>query len=194
MRLMSRRVATALLAGATLTPAAFLRKPLAQTILAPNPDPEIELRGIDAIKLADPPAKLAEQPFVDADGKPVSLASFLGKGLVINLWATWCTPCVAEMPALDRFAAAVRNDGIAVLPLSSDRGGAAQVRRFYEVHNIAHLDIWLDKAGIAAQGWGAQGLPTSIVVDRQGRERGRLEGGIAWDSDAAIAEIRRLVG
>ena len=194
MRLIGRRAATALLAGATLTPTAFVRKPSAQTILTPKPEPEIDLRDIGAIKLTEPPVPLAEQAFTDADGKPASLAAFLGKGVVLNLWATWCVPCVAEMPALDRMAAALEKEGIVVLPLSSDRGGAAQVRRFYDVHAIAHLGIWIDKFGMAAQGWGARGLPTSIIVDRQGNERGRLEGGIAWDSEAAMATIRKLVG
>ena len=194
MRLIGRRAATALLAGATLTPAAFVRKPSAQTVLSPKAEPEVELRGIETIKLTQPPAPLSAQTFADAEGKPVSLAAFAGKGLVLNLWATWCVPCVAEMPALDRMAAALEKEGIVVLPLSSDRGGAAQVRRFYDVHAIAHLGIWIDKFGMAAQGWGARGLPTSIIVDRQGNERGRLEGGIAWDSEAALAEIRKLVG
>ena len=194
MRLIGRRAATALLAGATLTPVAFVRKPWAQTVLTPKPEPEIELRGIDTIKLTEPPVPLAAQNFADADGKQISLADFVGKGVVLNLWATWCAPCVAEMPALDRMAAALEKEGIVVLPLSSDRGGVAQVRRFYDVHAIAHLGIWIDKFGMAAQGWGARGLPTSIIVDRQGRERGRLEGGIAWDSEASMAEIRKLVG
>ncbi len=60
------------------------------------------------------------------------MADYAGRGLVITLWATWCPPCVAEMPALDRLRAMLAPEGIAVLPLSSDRGGAAQVAPFYE--------------------------------------------------------------
>jgi len=192
MHLIGRRTVAAMLAGATLTPVALPRKLSAQTILTPRPEPEVELRGINTLMPTNPPAPPAAQGFTDADGKDVTLAAFLGKGVVLNLWATWCTPCVAEMPALDHLAGLLAGDGIVVLPLSSDRGGAKVVRNFYDSHNIAHLGIWLDKFGQAARGWGARGLPTSIIIDRQGNERGRLEGGIAWDTDAAMATIRKL--
>jgi hypothetical protein len=68
------------------------------------------------------------------------------------------------------------------------------VRRFYDAHAIAHLGIWLDPKGVAAGSWGVRGLPTTIIIDRQGREQARLEGGALWSSDAAVARIRQLVG
>ena len=192
MNLIGRRAATAFLAGATLTPVLPSRKLLAQTVLTPKPEPAVELRSFDTLKPTEPPAPPSTQSFTDADGADVTLASFVGKGVVLNLWATWCVPCVAELPALDHLAGILAPDGIVVLPLSSDRGGANQVRKFYAAHNIAHLGIWLDKFGNAARGWGARGLPTSIIIDRHGNERGRLEGGVAWDTEAAIAAIRKL--
>jgi thiol-disulfide isomerase/thioredoxin len=192
MHRIGRRQITAGLAGATLALAAHPRKPWAQTVLTPRPESEVELRAIDTLKLTEPPASLASQVFTDADGHEMTPADFLGKGLVLNLWATWCGPCVAELPALDRLAALLDGSGILVLPLSSDRGGAAVVRKFYAAHNIDHLGIYLDKFGLAASGWKARGLPTTLIVDRAGRERARLEGGIAWDSEAAVATIRKL--
>ena len=194
MNLIGRRtlIATGLAGGATLAAASAPRKLAAQTILTPQPDPEVELRGFDAFMPTDPPAPPAPQSFTDAEGAAVSLADFKGKGVVLNLWATWCVPCVAEMPALDAMAAKLAGEGIVVVPLSSDRGGAAAVRKFYAAHQIAHLGIWLDHLGLAARGLGARGLPTTLIIDREGRERGRLEGGIAWATEEALAKIRAL--
>jgi len=130
--------------------------------------------------------------FNDADGAAKSLDDFKGRALVINLWATWCPPCVAEMPALDRIAALLRDEGFSVLPLSSDRGGAAQVRAFYERTGVMNLPVLLDPRGAAARLLGARGLPTSIIVNRRGEEAARVEGDVAWDRADMLAALRRL--
>lgn len=140
------------------------------------------------------PRPAPEFSFTDAEGKPHTAADFAGKGLVVNLWATWCPPCVAEMPALDRAQAALAEEGVVVLALSSDRGGRAQVEPFYRERGIRHLGIWLDPRGAAARALGARGLPTTVVLDRQGRERARLEGAAEWDRPEMLTAIRRLVG
>jgi thiol-disulfide isomerase/thioredoxin len=183
---------SALAGAATLAAATLPRKLTAQTILTPKPDQIVRLRGMEGLVITDPPAPATEQGFTDADGKPVTIADFKGKGLVVNLWATWCVPCVAEMPALDALAEMLAKDDILVMPLSSDRGGALAVRKFYAAHNVGHLGIWLDPRGAAARAWGARGLPTTLIIDREGRERARLEGGAEWASDEAVAAIRRL--
>ena len=194
MDMFVRRTAlkTALAGGATLAAATLPRKLAAQTILSPKPDSIVRLRGMEGLTLTDPPAPAAEQGFTDADGKPVSIADFKGKGLVLNLWATWCVPCVAEMPALDALSEILAKDNILVVPLSSDRGGTPVVRKFYAAHSILHLGVWLDPRGVAARGWGARGLPTTLIIDREGHERARLEGGAEWASDEAAATIRKL--
>jgi thiol-disulfide isomerase/thioredoxin len=191
MALITRR-GLAAIAGANLAMLPMARKPSAQVILQPKPEAAPQLEGMDALVMLDQPLTLAPGSFTDADGKPVSLADFAGKGVVLNMWATWCAPCVAEMPALDTLAAKLGDSAIVVLPVSSDRGGAKVVQRFYAAHNIAHLGLWLDPHGEAAQGWGARGLPTTLIIDRQGRARAKLEGGAEWASDAALAAIRKL--
>jgi thiol-disulfide isomerase/thioredoxin len=130
----------------------------------------------------------------DAAGGAHALAEFAGRGVVLNLWATWCVPCVAELPSLAALAARLASAGVVVVPLSSDRGGAAVVQKFYAGHAIAGLDVWLDPKGAAASALRARGLPTTLLIDRQGRERGRLEGGADWASDAAVAGILRVIG
>lgn len=187
----------AAVAGGSLALGWHAGKPGAQGVNTPVGAPEagsVRLQGIGALKRIEPAVMLAEAALVDGDGASHAVGSFVGRGLVLNLWATWCAPCVAELPALAVLAARVREEGILVLALSSDRGGAAVVARFYAAHGITGLAVWLDPRGAAARAWGARGLPTTLVVDRAGRERGRLEGAADWGGDAAVGVVRGLVG
>ena len=175
------KAAPALTAGGTLLGTLPARQGLAATP-----------RGLN--RLREEEAALPAITFTDAEGKAIAPSDFPHKALVINLWATWCPPCVAEMPSLDRAAAALSAEDILVLPLSSDRGGAPVVQAFYERTQVRTLRVWLDPRGTAARALGARGLPTTIIVDRQGRERARLEGDAAWDAPEFLAAIRRLAG
>lgn len=140
-----------------------------------------------------PGAALPEFKFTTADGTVRTIADYAGQGVVMNFWATWCVPCVAEMPALDALARTVAADRVAVLALSSDRGGAPPVERFYREKNIQSLAVMLDPRGDAARAFGARGIPTTILIDRTGKERGRLEGAADWASAAAVSAVRRIV-
>jgi len=142
----------------------------------------------------DGPKPLPEFSFTDAEGKEHRIAGFAGQGLLVNLWATWCGPCVEEMPALDRTQAALAVEEIMVLALSSDRGGRGAVEPFFRDKGIGRLGLWLDPKGAAGRALGVRGLPTTVVVDRQGRERARLKGAAAWDKPEMLAAVRRLVG
>jgi len=181
-------------AGGSLAVAWRLGKPAVHTPLSGPAADGTRLLGIEALQPTDPPAALAPATLVDGDGVAHGVADFAGTGLVINLWATWCVPCVAELPALAVLAGRLKDSSIRVLAASSDRGGAAAVEAFYRQHGIAGLAVWLDPKGEAARIWGARGIPTTIIVDREGRERGRLEGAVDWASEAAAAAVRRLVG
>nr|WP_294520184.1 TlpA disulfide reductase family protein [uncultured Rhodopila sp.] len=167
------------------------RSPRVRALLG-IPEPVLD---IAALKPAIPPVPLPEAMLVDAAGNPHPLSSFAGSGLVLNFWATWCAPCVAEMPALASLARRVAGDGIRVLAAASDSGGAAAVSRFFDRYGIDTLQVWLDPANAAGLALGTHGVtPTTIIIDRRGRETARLEGAVHWDTAAAVAEVRRLAG
>jgi thiol-disulfide isomerase/thioredoxin len=187
----------ALLAGGTLAAVLALRKPAPARIftLADGAEHDQErLQGIDRLLATDPPRPLPAIAFTDSAGASHRLAEFAGRGVVLNLWATWCVPCVAEMPSLVRLATLLTSDRIDVVPLAADRGGAAAVERFYRAHAITALPVYVDPTGLALEALGARGVPTTLIVDRTGRERARLEGAANWAGSDALAAIRRLVG
>lgn len=178
---LQRRILLA--AGATVASALVARKLLA----AAEPEPQ-RFGVVHASAGALPP----DLRFTLPDGTVRTIADYAGHGIVLNLWATWCVPCVAEMPALDTLAGAVQRAGVVVLPLSSDRGGAAAVQRFYGEHGVKHLPVILDPSGAAARLLAVRGIPTTLLIDTKGVERGRLEGGADWDSAATIEMVKKL--
>ncbi|MGH6933648.1 MAG: TlpA disulfide reductase family protein [Dongiaceae bacterium] len=127
--------------------------------------------------------------FSDGDGRGVSLGDFAGKLVLLNFWATWCGPCIEEMPSLDRLQALAGDDRFAVLALSLDRKGLTAVRSFYDKLAIEHLGVYLDQSGEAARAFKVEGLPTSFLIGPDGAVLGAIQGPAAWDSAEALALI-----
>jgi thiol-disulfide isomerase/thioredoxin len=143
--------------------------------------------------LADPPKPMPPMAFTDLEGKELTLDAFKGKVVVLNLWATWCVPCIKEMPSLERLGAKLKDRGVAVMSISQDRGGAKQVTPFLEKQGLKTLPIYLDPKGAVLKAIGARGLPTTLVIDKEGREVGRLEGDAEWDGPNALAVIEHVL-
>ena len=146
------------------------------------------------LTLIVPPSPAPNIVFETSDGIEKSLSEFRGWGMVVNFWATWCAPCVAEMPALAALSRSLAPHDIAVMPLSSDRGGAAVVRRFYETQKLSGLPILLDPKGAAGRQFDLRGIPATVVIDKKGQLRARLDGAADWSGPAIAAKIRQLVG
>ena len=141
---------------------------------------------------ATPPQPAPEVAFTDAQGNPASLADFRGKPAVVNLWATWCEPCLREMPSLQRLQAKL--DGrLVVAAISEDRRGAEVVTPFVAKLGLDKIAVYLDPKNAVGRAFGVRGLPTSIVLDREGREVGRVEGAAEWDSEKMLALIEPLL-
>jgi thiol-disulfide isomerase/thioredoxin len=180
-----------LLLGATLGGGAYLWGQLSAAEDASRPPLTGEMRKFTP---TDPPRPAPDIGFGDLMGKDHSLADWRGQVVLVNLWATWCQPCVEEMPALGRLQATLGGRDFTVLALSSDRGGGRVVEPFLEKMKLEGLPVFLDPKSAVVRAFGARGLPTSILIDREGREVGRLEGAAAWDSAAAAALIRHYIG
>ena len=184
-----RRNFLALGAGATLALGAGGSRIFGGGAAAQSPD----FRGaLGPFKRLPEPVPAPEIAFRNADGRDLTFADFRGRVLAVNFWATWCAPCVEEMPALDRLHAAVSGDRIEVVAISVDRGGLRQVAPFFAAHDLKHMPVYLDPTGASMRAFAIRGLPTTVVIDGEGREVGRLEGAAAWDSPAAQRLLRAL--
>lgn len=138
----------------------------------------------------------------DQDGMAVKLSDFRGSALVVNFWATWCAPCIHEMPSLDRLSAALSSRDmadrdtadrdIAIITVSLDREGFAAVSPFYDQLDLQHLPAFHDRAASLAMKVGAVVLPTTIFIDKQGRMVARLAVPAKWDTPDAAKLIEAI--
>lgn len=144
------------------------------------------------LALASPRA-IANIAFEDAQGSKHSLTQFRGKSVLLNVWATWCGPCRKEMPALDRLQSKLGSDDFQVIALSIDRGGVAAVKSFYDEIDIRALAIYVDPTTDAQATLGIVGVPTTLLVDREGREVARYTGPAEWDRPDVVATIQRYL-
>jgi len=154
-------------------------------------NPPASHRGVDWVAAA--PKPVPAFTFTDQDGKTLSLADFKGKVVVLDVWATWCTPCRAEFPRFDRLQAALGEKGLAVVPVSVDLGGRKPVDKFYDDLGVKALSKYLDPGNESAKALGLRGLPTTLIIDREGREIARIEGEAPWDSSETIARFEAML-
>ncbi len=130
--------------------------------------------------------------FTDANGRALTLTDYAGHGLVVNLWATWCGPCVAEIPSFAAVAPVLAVSGILVLPISMDMSGAQTVRPFYASHRIFGLPILLDSDGAAMDTLNAPGIPVTIIINTAGQMVARFDGAADWNTPGTVRALRDL--
>lgn len=141
---------------------------------------------LDRSKAGTPAPDLA---FQAPGGGDATLKDFAGKPLLVNLWATWCAPCVAEMPALDAVAASYGPQRLTVLTISQDSGGDKAVKPFFAAHKLPHLKAWTDVENNLGFHYATSMLPTTVLYDADGKEILRVIGAMDWTS----AEGRKLI-
>jgi len=149
--------------------------------------------AMSKLQIPQTPASYPDAAFVDGAGKPVKLSDFKGQAVVLNLWATWCAPCVKEMPTLAALQTAEAAKGVKVVALSADSAGQTdKAKAFIAAH--APLTFYQDTkfAVPSAITPHIDGFPTTLLYDRQGRLRGLVQGDAVWDSPEAKAVAEKL--
>ncbi len=131
--------------------------------------------------------------FKDKDNADATLDAFKGKVVLVNFWATWCIPCVKEMPSLNRLAEKMGRDKFAVVALSLDGPSRPKVEPFIRSRNLDHLQVFFDTQKKSYGALNVVVLPTTVLIDAQGREVGRLQGDAEWDTPEAEALVRHVL-
>ena len=151
-------------------------------------------KGAMAAFLARPkPLELGEVSFVAADGATKSVSDWHGKVVLLNIWATWCVPCREEMAMLDKLEAELGGKDFQVVAVNIDRGAADKPKAFLAEIGATHLALYTDPSGKLFSKLKAVGMPTTLLLDREGREIGRLVGPADWDSPEALALVKAAI-
>lgn len=171
--------------------AAVITPLLAALLLAAGP----ALAGPKArVSVHAAPVELPPFALQAPDGSRQGIETFRGKAVVLDLWATWCLPCRAEFPDLDRLQAARGAAGVQVVPVSLDRKGWPAVDKFYADTGVHNLPRYLDEERTLTGVLGVEALPTTLILDRQGREVARIVGSLDWAGAEAAALLDRALG
>jgi thiol-disulfide isomerase/thioredoxin len=151
-----------------------------------------------ALTVASEPRRAEQFAFAREDGGKLTLADFRGRAVLLNLWATWCIPCRAEMPALDRLQAAKGDQAFEVVAINVDTARLERRAAFLDSIGVKALVRYADPSGDAFEtlrrDGKALGLPVTLVIDKDGCEVGAVEGGVKWDSAEAQALVGALKG
>ncbi len=139
------------------------------------------------------PREVSQVPFTDPEGNEYRLEQWKGKYVLLNFWATWCVPCRREMPALEALQNEFGGDDFEVVTIATGRNPLPGIRRFFREIGVSNLPILLDPQQTLGRDMAVFGLPTTMLLDREGREIARVRGDAEWDSESAFAIIRALI-
>ena len=149
-------------------------------------------KGARGLVIHDAPRPVPALDIRDGESRPAGLDTVAGRPVLLNLWASWCMPCVAELPALDRVKPTLDAKGVALVALSLDRSGKIAVVNTFARLGVKSLEIRTDEARSAAEKLDAPALPVTLLIDRQGREIGRYIGAAEWDGPEAARLLDAL--
>ena len=153
---------------------------------------------VAAVNVAKSPLKVPDLAFQDAGGKPLTLANWRGRTVLLNLWATWCVPCRKEMPALDALQQKLGSPDFQVVAINIDTRDPEKPKAFLKELGIEKLAYYADPTAKTFQDLKAVGrafgMPTTLLVDRQGCEIGTIAGPAEWASDDAVKLIQAALG
>lgn len=153
---------------------------------------------VAALALSSKPKPLPPLSFSGPDGKPLTLADFHGRNILLNLWATWCVPCRQEMPELDRLQGDLGGQAFEVVAVNIDTSKLDRPKAFLSETGVKNLHFYADNKAdifqVLKQEGQVLGLPTTILVGKDGCEIGMMSGPAKWDSEEAQALIKAIKG
>ena len=174
---------------AVIVTAAVLYVNKSGTVHAGSSPPSV----LDKLKLVNGSPPAPDASFVDSGGKAVKLADFRGRYVLVNLWATWCGPCVTELPALSRLNAELPQDRMTVLPIDMlEKVDAEKLASFLAMHDAGSLPVYADRDYSVQRGFVANELPLTVLIDAEGRVIARAAGPQKWDDPASIAYLKAI--
>lgn len=160
---------------------------------APVPESEKHSIAIQKFTIHESAQEIPEIYFISDDEQLLTLKHFEGKTILLNIWATWCPPCVEEMPTLDRLQAELGGDAFEVVALSIDQAGISAVKKFYNKIGVKNLQTYIDDSAKSATILDTYGLPSTLLINEQGLELGRLIGPAEWDSPEIVSFLRTFI-
>lgn len=154
-----------------------------------NQSAAVPSKGVDRGKAGRPAPQVEIR---DAEDEPATLQDAAGQPLLVNLWATWCAPCVKELPTLDALSG--RPGAPRVIAVSQDMAPRASVDAFLKEHRVARVESWHDPEMALSGALGAEVLPTTIYYDARGREVWRFVGDLDWTGEEAAKLLAEAPG
>ncbi|MFT7267652.1 MAG: thiol-disulfide isomerase/thioredoxin [Porticoccus sp.] len=137
------------------------------------------------------PTPLPSMSFDDGN-QSAGIEKFLGHYVLVNFWATWCVPCIKEMPALDRLAESLYKQGLIIIAINQDAGGFNEVKPFLKSMALKKILVWYDKKNKGFRDLGFKGLPTTILINPEGFMVAKLEGSAEWDQGLLVEQIKNI--
>ena len=156
---------------------------------AKTADPPIEGSMVKFVA-SDPPIPVPDTPFIGVDGETIKLADYKGRLVLLNFWATWCAPCIRELPSIESLASSVNDPRFTVQLVSIDRGGAKVHKPFLENLGITGIASASDPRARLLRAVKGPGVPVTVLINSEGLMVGRLIGDAHWDSPAARLLIK----
>jgi thiol-disulfide isomerase/thioredoxin len=148
---------------------------------------------LDKLKLTSGRPAAAAIAFRDAEGKEVKLADFHGRYMLVNLWATWCGPCINELPELAKLQKALPQDRITVVPVDVlEKLDAGKIGDFLNRHGAEGLPVFIDRDYATQRGFAANELPLTVLIDADGHEVARAAGGQKWGDPASVEYLKEI--
>lgn len=186
MRCTSLKVLVRTLALAVLVSATILTDPPAATATS---GPPIEGSMIKFVA-SDPPIPVPDTPFIGAQGETIKLADYAGRLVLVNFWATWCAPCIRELPSIEALGKSIDDERFTIQLISIDRGGVKVHGPFLEKIGVTSVTSASDPKAALLRALKGPGIPITVLISPEGMVVGRLIGDAEWNSPEAQSLIR----